>query len=112
MRSASTTDLVVTSTSRSPRSSVRAAATIRSRSIRCAGRSVRCIVRSGFNETIGLLAQAESLLGEAEEVCALAANAALLASRLDHAAVDDPSPKVATVDREPEHRLVDVLELG
>src|ERR1700693_2050264 len=85
MRSESMTALVVTSTSRSPRSSARAAATTRS--------------RSGVGGTIRLRAQTERLLGEAEEVCALAANAALLACRLDHAAVDDPAPEVAAVDR-------------
>src|SRR5665213_1832179 len=98
MRSAPTTAWVVTSISRSPRSSASAAATSR--------------LRSGFDETIWLLAQAEGLLGEAEEVCLLASNASLLAGRLDDAPVDNPPPEVAAVDRQPEHRFVDMLELG
>src|ERR1700730_619747 len=76
MRSGSMTDLVVTSTSPSPRSSARAAATTRS--------------TSGFDETIGLLTQTECLLGESKEIGAFAANAALFAGLFDDAAVDDP----------------------
>src|ERR1700687_657648 len=95
MRSASITDLVVTSISRSPRSSARAAATTRS--------------RSGFDETIGLLPQAEGLLRQAKQVCALAADATFLAGRLDHTAVDNPPPEVASIDRKTKHRLIDVL---
>src|ERR1700694_1101974 len=95
--SRSTTALVVTSAPCSPRSSSSAIATTRS--------------RSGFDETIGLLAQAECLLCEAEEIGALAAHAAFFSGRLDHAAVDDPAPGVAALDREPEHSFVDVLQL-
>src|SRR5450759_4770152 len=99
-RSASTTNRVVTSTSRisPPRSSRSAAATTRS--------------RSGFDETIGLLAQSKCLLGETEEDGSLAAHAAFLAGRLDDAAVDDPTPEIAAIDRETGPRLVLVLELG
>src|SRR5258706_6412243 len=94
----STTASVVMSTPSSPRSSSRAFLTRRS--------------RSGFDKTIGLLAQAERLLGEAEKVGALAAHVALLAGRFDHAAIDDLAPEVAAVDRKSKHRLVDVLQLG
>src|SRR6478672_1306738 len=90
----STTASEVRSTPFSPRSSSRAFLTRRS--------------RSGFDETIGLLAQAKRLLGEAKEVSALAAHAAFFAGRLDDAAVDHPAPEVASVDRKAEHGLVDV----
>src|SRR5437660_970028 len=73
---------------------------------------VRCAGRSGFDETIRLLAQAERLLGEAEEICALATNAAFLSRRLDDTAINDLSPEVPAIDGEAEHRLVHVLELG
>src|SRR6202023_512295 len=96
-RSGSTIEAVVTSTLLSPRSSARAAATTWR--------------RSGFDETIGLLAQAKSLLGESEEVGLLAADAALLSGGLNHAAVDAPAPEVAAIDRQPQHRLIHVLEL-
>src|ERR1700687_1077339 len=102
----STTACVVTSVSSAPRSSSRASITTRSSSL------VRCAARSGFDETIRLLAQAEGLLCEAEEVRALAAHAALLARWLDDAAVDDPAPGVAAIDREAEHGLIDLLQLG
>src|SRR5882672_2886889 len=97
IRSGSTTASVVTSAPCSPRSSSRAVATNMS--------------RSGFDETIGLLAQAERLLAEPEEVGALAAHVALLAGRFDDAAVDDLAPEIASVDRKSEHRFVHVLEL-
>src|ERR1700730_867022 len=87
-------------------SSLSAVATISSRS------AVRCAGRSGFDETIGLLAQAECLLCEAEEICALATNAAFLSRRLDDAAVHDLAPEVAAIDGKAEHGFVHVLELG
>src|SRR5437667_6120606 len=67
---------------------------------------------SGFDETIGLLTQAECLLGEPEEICALTSDATVLARWLDDAPVDDLPPEVAAVDGEAEHRFVHVLELG
>src|SRR5713226_7597644 len=91
----STTRRVVTSPA--PRSSLRAMPTT------CSS--------SGFDETIRLLAQAERLLCETEEVRALAAHAAVLPRLFDDSAIDDLAPEVPAVDREPEHGLVDVLQL-
>src|SRR5450759_3561979 len=105
-RSEPTTACVVMSMPCSPRSSWSATATSRSSS------AIRCAGRSGFDETIGLLAQSKCLLGETEEDGSLAAHTAFLAGRLDDAAVDDPTPEIAAIDRETEHRLVHVLELG
>src|SRR5450759_5808456 len=105
-RSEPTTACVVMSMPCSPRSSWSATATSRSSS------AIRCAGRSGFDETIGLLAQSKCLLGETEEDGSLAAHTAFLAGRLDDAAVDDPTPEVAAIDRETEHRLVHVLELS
>src|SRR5579859_4697355 len=98
LSSGSTIDWVVTSTPPRPRSSRSARATSSS--------------SSGFDETIRFLPQSKCLLRETEQVRALAADAALLSGRFDHTAVDDFAPEVAAIDRETEHRLVDVLELA
>src|SRR5579859_65316 len=98
LSSGSTIDWVVTSTPPRPRSSRSARATSSS--------------SSGFDETIRFLPQSKCLLRETEQVRALAADAALLAGRFDHTAVDHLAPEIATIDRESEDCLVDVLELA